>query len=171
MRTSKSLDIRHGFTLIELLVVIAIIAILSSVVLASLNSSRVKASDQKVKSQMANFRVAAQNYFDTYGDYGPAILGAIESAGTSVGLSCADGIFGHSSMLEVLKASNYPSYVSIGHSGNKGWCSSTGSGYAISLPLKATNTYWCIDSKGRSELLSGTRHDPSSPGDDCKITE
>jgi len=58
-----------GFTLIELLVVIAIIGILSSVVLASLNSARKKGRDAHRVSDLRQIRTALELYYDTNGYY------------------------------------------------------------------------------------------------------
>src|SRR3989344_3498793 len=74
--------LQKGFTLIELLVVIAIIGILSSVVLASLNTARGKGNDAKVKAQLSGLRAAAEIYYDNNGNYGAA-----------AGTSCAAGMF------------------------------------------------------------------------------
>lgn len=61
---------RQGFTLIELLVVIAIIGILSSVVLASLNSAREKARDTERLSDLRQLQVALEAYaLDNGGNY------------------------------------------------------------------------------------------------------
>ncbi len=59
-----------GFTLIELLVVVAIIGLLSSVVLASLNSARAKARDTYRKSELKQIQNALQIYYNDHnGNY------------------------------------------------------------------------------------------------------
>ncbi|MFZ4500559.1 MAG: type II secretion system protein [Minisyncoccia bacterium] len=57
----------QGLTLIELLVVIAVIGILAAVVMASLNSARVKARDVRRIADMKNIYTALQLYYDQYG--------------------------------------------------------------------------------------------------------
>src|SRR4051812_39961506 len=57
----------RGFTLIELLVVIAIIGILSSVVLASLNTARGKGANAAVKSNLSNLRAQGEIVYDNLG--------------------------------------------------------------------------------------------------------
>lgn len=59
----------RGFTLIELLVVISIIALLSSVVLASLNTARMKGRDAKRKQDLIQIRNALAMYYNQYGFY------------------------------------------------------------------------------------------------------
>jgi len=60
---------KNGFTLIELLVVIAIIGLLSSTVLASLNTARAKARDARRISDMKQLQLAIELFFDDFGYY------------------------------------------------------------------------------------------------------
>lgn len=73
----------RGFTLIELLVVIAIIGLLSSVLVASINNSRVKARDAKRIADLKAMQTALYVYFDENGkmpDNPNPCCGAIEGS-------------------------------------------------------------------------------------------
>lgn len=60
---------KSGFTLIELLVVIAIIGLLSSVVLASLNTARIKGRDARRREDIQAIRTALTMYYADRGQY------------------------------------------------------------------------------------------------------
>lgn len=60
---------KRGFTLIELLVVIAIIGMLSSVVLASLNSARTKSRDVRRLTDVRQLQTALEMYYNDHNAY------------------------------------------------------------------------------------------------------
>lgn len=69
MKNSPKPTEQAGFTLIELLVVIAIIGMLSSVVLASLNSARAKARDASRLASVKSFKTALEIYYNDNNGY------------------------------------------------------------------------------------------------------
>jgi len=88
------LNLQRGFTLIELLVVIAIIGILSSVVLASLNSARDKGADAAIRGNLAGMRAQAELVYDGANSYAgvaadPGIVRARDAADNANGATVA----------------------------------------------------------------------------------
>ena len=121
-----------GFTLIELLVVIAIIGILSSVVLASLNTARGKGADAAVKSNLNNMRAQAELW---YADHNDAYTGA-----------CAD-----TTGLGLKKSQD----AAEAAGGNGGACADASQTYVAWAGLKGTATdAWCVDNTSVSKQIT-----------------
>jgi prepilin-type N-terminal cleavage/methylation domain-containing protein len=135
-----------GFTLIELLVVIAIIGILSSVVLASLNSARNKGSDAAVKANINNTRAQAEIFYDNNGnkyDDGTDNLCEDDTSITQQ-LTAAKGASG--AVAVNLNAAGATDDVT---------CNATTTAWAIEAPLKAGGMF-CVDSTGNSTTTTGS---------------
>jgi prepilin-type N-terminal cleavage/methylation domain-containing protein len=127
----------RAFTLIELLVVIAIIGILSSVVLASLNTARNKGADAAIKSNLANARAEAELYYDSNSNtYGPAADASPAVSGVCANTGLANQIGDSVAAAQAAGATTVGCYASAGK-------------WAANANLKTTSTiFYCVDSTG-----------------------
>ncbi len=60
---------KKGFTLIELLVIVAIVSLLSSIILASLKTSRDRGANAAIKSNINTIRTQSEIVYDETGSY------------------------------------------------------------------------------------------------------
>lgn len=134
--------------------VIAIIGILSSVVLASLNSARAKGNDAKIKSQVSNIRSTAEIYRSTNGNYGTAITDGI--CATSSGYMFSDTESGMIRFAEAINPITTTNSLSC-------YVSEDGLSYAVADRLTAAGTYWCADSMGISKEVTNALSTSTCP--------
>jgi len=138
--------LKRGFTLIELLVVIAIIGVLSSIVLASLNTARSRGSDAAVKGNLSNLRSQAEIFYDTSGHYG--------TIGTVCSGAGVPTLFADSTMAQGITAADTASAGAPTCATGKLSTETNASSWAVSVPLSTPNTHWCVDSKGTGKQVA-----------------
>ncbi len=159
---------KRGFTLIELLVVIAIIGILSSVVLASLNTARGKGADAAIKSNLANIRAQAEILYDTNGIYDIDGTATAVAVGACVSGGAASSLFANTNInnqiVSAVSASTGGDYTNTG-------CvvGASAVSWAVSVPLKQVTTdSWCVDSTGSSRKVTPASGDRGFLSGACK---
>lgn len=134
---------KKGFTLIELLVVIAIIGILSSIVLASLNSARDKGSNAAVKQNLNGVRSQAEIVYD---NGGLSYDGVCDDPNIQSAINTAISVGGDLGASVATRCNDSPN----------AWAANV----LLKVPEDAGVTlYWCIDSeskgKGTATELAG----------------
>lgn len=137
----------RGFTLIELLVVIAILALLASILFASLNASRNKAADARIKADVRAVVIQSGIHYTNPGrPFGTAAWTANATSFTP-----GAGVNGSTSLFQDRRVGE--ALASIAMQGGAVSYGSNDTSWVVISRLKAGG-YWCVDSGSAS---GGTR--------------
>jgi prepilin-type N-terminal cleavage/methylation domain-containing protein len=149
----KKTYLQKGFTLIELLVVIAIIGILSSVVLASLNTARTKSVDTAIKAALSGARAQAELFYSNGSTYDNVCSTAQSSQGIQqIVLGAATTLL--SSQTVGADAQAFVYNAGTANTAGSAVCHDSAAGWAAIVSLKTPTTAsagWCVDSNGASK--------------------
>ena len=150
-----SISYKRGFTLIELLVVIAIIGILSSIVLASLNSARKKGRDARRVSDVKQLQLALELYYDSTGSY---------PDGTVYATALAD--LTSNSFISALPSDPSSGTASYGYVGLPASCTTNCTSYAVGAILEtAAHTALAADNDNAQAItLNGAANNCDGGG-------
>ena len=123
-----TISYKRGFTLIELLVVIAIIGILSSIVLASLNSARKKGRDARRISVVKQLQLALELYYDSNGAYPAGASDSADDYATSLAGLTTGGF--------IAALPTDPNSGAYGYAGLPALCTTACTSYAVGAVLE-----------------------------------
>ncbi len=115
-----------GIILAVIVPILVFVGILSSVVLVSLNSARQKGQDAQVTEILYQVRPAAEIYYDN------------NKESYSFAKNCSSGVFSDPNIQSDLSGLANKNVI----------CYAEGTSYAISAPLNATGSSFCVDSTG-----------------------
>ncbi len=156
----SKINLKNGFTLIELLVVISIIGLLSSIVLASLSTTRVKAADSAIVGDVHGIRTSAEleqdNLGGRYNSTGSEISGHSVSNFTTVPLDKDKTIFRNPEISRAVTD------IMKNNGGLDGYLnmSADGSSYAMTFPMRTSGNHICIDSNGTIKIQTVVNNNP-----------
>ena len=134
--------------IVGILFFISVIGILSSVVLASLNSARAKGQDASTKANLDNVKAEAELYWNSQSMNG--------KDGSYSGLCNSDVLIQTKNSLAKVNDSSPV-------------CNDNLDGYVIASPLNSGG-YWCVDSSGQSITIDNTLGDQLSCSSVAKDT-
>ncbi len=139
---------KAGFTLIELLIVIALIAVLTSIVVSSLSTSRQKGIRASVQANLTNARAQAELFFLTNQTYvgvcGTIPVGTIQPIGEFVGKAAT-----------AVQAGTVATTPGTAQAVGQAICWESANAWVASVPI-ATGEYYCVDSANAGRTVTAT---------------
>ena len=137
-----------GFTLIELLVVVAIIAVLTAIVLVSIDTAKKKGADASVKSNLDTIRQTAELFYSDNNSYLPA--GGV----TYTTATCPSYNVAGTNMLSTNKSIAAAIAEAVNRAGNGSSCYNSSNTWAVAVGLALdTSTSWCVDTSGAARAV------------------
>jgi prepilin-type N-terminal cleavage/methylation domain-containing protein len=167
----------RGFTLIELLVVISIIGLISSVIITSIDTARIKGRDTQRIAQLNQFMRALEVYYSVHGTYPyGATAGAIQVQHLTTSVNVGQALVSAGAIPSIPADPVYPSSALNADCNLPGYgycyCSPGGNSYVLTINTEddkgSTDRCFVRHGPDASTFCQGHHGDPTDiAGQDC----